>query len=163
MILRLQVWKRREPSGESSPPDSRSAWRRRVWKKLVNPSRQFSASANRTFEFHKRSQLFIRSHNETLSIVTVRVSNPRFHQRFAIIGVHSYCFACGARECSSKTMFPLRFIAITFSTILLYRDVRRKLLPEISILKAKMNHMKKPSHCRPQISWDTTQQTSGRV
>ena len=33
LILRLQVWKRREPSGESPPPDSRSAWRRRVWQK----------------------------------------------------------------------------------------------------------------------------------
>jgi hypothetical protein len=30
-------------------------------------SRPFAASANRRFQFHKRSQLFIRSHNETLS------------------------------------------------------------------------------------------------
>src|SRR6266404_6274781 len=28
------------------------------------------------FEFYKRSQLVIRSHNETLSIVAVRVCNP---------------------------------------------------------------------------------------
>jgi hypothetical protein len=27
-------------------------------------------------EFHKRSQLFIRVHNETLSVVAMRVSNP---------------------------------------------------------------------------------------
>jgi hypothetical protein len=83
-------------------------------------------STNRRFEFHKRGQLFIRTHNETLSVIAVRVSNPRFHQRFAIIGVHSYCFACGARECSSKTMFPLRFIAITFSTILLLSGCQKK-------------------------------------
>jgi hypothetical protein len=31
---------------------------------------------NRRFEFQKRSQLFIRSHNETLSVVAVRVCNP---------------------------------------------------------------------------------------
>jgi len=27
-------------------------------------------------QFHKRSQLFIRTHNETLSVVAMRVSNP---------------------------------------------------------------------------------------
>jgi hypothetical protein len=32
-------------------------------------------SANRRFDFQKRSQLFIRMHNETLSVITVRVSN----------------------------------------------------------------------------------------
>jgi hypothetical protein len=32
--------------------------------------------ANRRFEFHKRRQLFIRMDNETLSIVTMRISNP---------------------------------------------------------------------------------------
>ena len=30
----------------------------------------------RRFEFKKRSQLFIRSHTEPLSVVTVRVNNP---------------------------------------------------------------------------------------
>jgi len=30
---------------------------------------------NRRFEFHKRHQLFIRAHNETLSIAAMRVSN----------------------------------------------------------------------------------------
>jgi hypothetical protein len=34
------------------------------------------ARANRRFEFEKRSQLFIGVHNETLSIVAMRVSNP---------------------------------------------------------------------------------------
>jgi hypothetical protein len=32
--------------------------------------------ANRRFKFKKRSQLFLRSHNETFSVVAVRVSNP---------------------------------------------------------------------------------------
>jgi hypothetical protein len=34
------------------------------------------ASANRRFQFQKRSQLFIRAHNETLSVAAVCVSNP---------------------------------------------------------------------------------------
>jgi hypothetical protein len=32
--------------------------------------------ANRRFQFEKRRQRFIRAHNETLSIVAKRVSNP---------------------------------------------------------------------------------------
>jgi hypothetical protein len=46
---------------------------------LKNPadvSIQFAASANRQFEFRKRSQLFIRPHNETFSVVAMRVCNP---------------------------------------------------------------------------------------
>jgi hypothetical protein len=35
----------------------------------------FSGS-NRRFEFQKSSQFFIRVHKETLSVVTMRVSNP---------------------------------------------------------------------------------------
>jgi hypothetical protein len=31
---------------------------------------------NRRFEFKKRSQLFIRTHNDTLSIAPMSVSNP---------------------------------------------------------------------------------------
>jgi len=31
---------------------------------------------NRHFQFQKRSQLFIGTHNEPLSVVAVRVSNP---------------------------------------------------------------------------------------
>ena len=34
------------------------------------------AGTNRPFQFQKRSQLFIRTHNETLSIVAMRVCNP---------------------------------------------------------------------------------------
>jgi hypothetical protein len=38
-------------------------------------SRQFAASTNRRFKFHKCRQLLIRTHNETLSVVAVCVSN----------------------------------------------------------------------------------------
>jgi hypothetical protein len=31
--------------------------------------------ANRQFQFYKRSQLFIRSHNEALTVAAVRISN----------------------------------------------------------------------------------------
>jgi hypothetical protein len=33
-------------------------------------------SLDRRFEFHKSRQLFIRTHNETLSVIAVNVSNP---------------------------------------------------------------------------------------
>jgi hypothetical protein len=39
-------------------------------------STQFAACANRRFKFEKRGQLFIRTHDETLSIVAMCVSNP---------------------------------------------------------------------------------------
>jgi hypothetical protein len=32
--------------------------------------------ANRRFKFKERGQLFIRSHNEALTVASVRVSNP---------------------------------------------------------------------------------------
>jgi hypothetical protein len=38
-------------------------------------SSQFAASADRHFKFHKRRELFIRVHNETLSIVAMHVSD----------------------------------------------------------------------------------------
>jgi hypothetical protein len=41
-------------------------------KNLVILSSQIAASADRRFEFQKRRQLFIRSHNETLSVATMR-------------------------------------------------------------------------------------------
>jgi hypothetical protein len=47
-----------------------------VSEKLASLASQFARTPNRGFDFHKRSQLFIRAHNETLSIVTVRVCNP---------------------------------------------------------------------------------------
>jgi hypothetical protein len=33
-------------------------------------------SANRRFKFHKRSQYFIGTHNETFSVAAMRVGNP---------------------------------------------------------------------------------------
>jgi hypothetical protein len=41
-------------------------------------SSQFAASASGRFQFEKRSQLFIRTHNETLSVVAMRVCNPDY-------------------------------------------------------------------------------------
>jgi hypothetical protein len=44
----------------------------------VEPLDLFSQNVdtNCPFQFHKRSQLFVRVHDETLSIATVRISNP---------------------------------------------------------------------------------------
>jgi hypothetical protein len=39
-------------------------------------SRQLSAGTSRRFKFQKRRQLFIRVHNETLSVAAMCVSNP---------------------------------------------------------------------------------------
>jgi hypothetical protein len=39
-------------------------------------SSPFAANANRRFEFQKRAQLFIRTDNEALSVVAMRVNNP---------------------------------------------------------------------------------------
>jgi hypothetical protein len=44
-------------------------------KKTRRVSSQFVASANRRFEFHKRGQLCLRSHNEPLSVAAMRVHN----------------------------------------------------------------------------------------
>ena len=44
-------------------------------KNLANLSNQFAASANRGFQFEKRSQLFIRTHNETLSVAAMCICN----------------------------------------------------------------------------------------
>ena len=45
-------------------------------KNLAKLSNQFTASASRRLQFQKRCQLFIRSHNETLSVVAMCVCNP---------------------------------------------------------------------------------------
>ena len=44
-------------------------------KNLASLSNQFATSADRSFESQKRGQLFIRVHNETLSIVAMHVCN----------------------------------------------------------------------------------------
>ncbi|PYK62643.1 MAG: hypothetical protein DME50_18955 [Verrucomicrobia bacterium] len=45
-------------------------------KNLVRSSGQFAATPDRRFKLDKRSQLFIRTHNEMLSVAAMRVSNP---------------------------------------------------------------------------------------
>ena len=40
------------------------------------PDGRRDCAANRRFEFHKRSQLFIRVHNESLSVAAMCVCNP---------------------------------------------------------------------------------------
>jgi len=45
-------------------------------KNLAYLSSKLAAIANRAFEFHKRSQLCIRVHNEPLAVVAMRVGNP---------------------------------------------------------------------------------------
>jgi hypothetical protein len=44
----------------------------------ISPARQaqFATSPNRRFKFQKRSQLFIRAYNKTLSVIAMGVSNP---------------------------------------------------------------------------------------
>ena len=44
----------------------------RYWTDLI----LWTDGANRRFEFHKRSQPFLRVHNETLSVAAIRVCNP---------------------------------------------------------------------------------------
>jgi len=39
-------------------------------------TRVYDEFVNRPFQFKKRGQLFIRTHNETLPIVAVRIDNP---------------------------------------------------------------------------------------
>jgi hypothetical protein len=41
----------------------------------VGDQEKFGATSNRRFEFHKSGQLFIRVHNETLSVAAMRVGN----------------------------------------------------------------------------------------
>jgi hypothetical protein len=47
----------------------------RVWKKSRQLVKTNAVSANRRFQFQKRRQLFIRTHNETLSVTVMRVCN----------------------------------------------------------------------------------------
>src|SRR5215510_4040490 len=57
-----------ESGGECSPTDSDPFSNADFGTNLADASKQFAASANRRFEFQKRRQLFIRSHNETFSL-----------------------------------------------------------------------------------------------
>jgi hypothetical protein len=49
----------------------------RGWQNADSLSKQFAASADRQFEFQKRSQLLICPHNETLSVAAIMVSIGR--------------------------------------------------------------------------------------
>jgi len=42
----------------------------------VNVVKCAAASANLRFQFQKRGQLFIRTHNKPLSVIPMRISNP---------------------------------------------------------------------------------------
>jgi hypothetical protein len=77
VILQLRVRKGEEPSGEEvlrliQDPFSDAKFA----KNLACSSSTIAAGANRRFKFDKRIQLFIRTHNVTLSVAAMRVSNP---------------------------------------------------------------------------------------
>jgi hypothetical protein len=73
----LRVWKEaKNQRGKCPPPDSDPFNGVEFGENYASLSRKFVAIANRRFEFEKRGQLFICVHNETLSVVAVRVSNP---------------------------------------------------------------------------------------
>jgi hypothetical protein len=57
---------------------------------ISRPPQSFerSAGSNRRFKFQKRSQLFVCTHNETLSVVAMRVGNPN-RSPFAIHSRHT--------------------------------------------------------------------------
>jgi hypothetical protein len=76
-------------SGIAGPDETKNRSGRKVLRliqiRLATPSfekssparqAQSATSLNDRFEFHKRGQLFIRVHNETLSVAPVRVSDP---------------------------------------------------------------------------------------
>jgi hypothetical protein len=74
--VRVRKRRRTERGGGSPPPDSDPLSDIELMK--ISPACQdkFAAGANRRFKFHKSSQFFIRSRNETLSVAAMRVSNP---------------------------------------------------------------------------------------
>jgi hypothetical protein len=77
LILRLQVRNRRRTErGNALRLIQDQLSDADFGKNLANPSNQFTAPANHRFEFEKRRQLFIRAHNETLSVATMCVNNP---------------------------------------------------------------------------------------
>jgi hypothetical protein len=77
----VTVRKRDEARGEASYAEFRLFNREGFYHHGGNPSSFIQAPApaflsqNRQFEFDKNGQLFIRTHNETLSVVAMRVSN----------------------------------------------------------------------------------------
>jgi hypothetical protein len=68
--------KGKKAPGEKLPALTPVSRQRRVWKNLACSSSTITASADRRFQFHKRSQFFIRAHNETFSVAAMCVCNP---------------------------------------------------------------------------------------
>jgi hypothetical protein len=64
-----------EPAGKDPPPDSDPFNDAESQKNLGSLSRQFAVSASRRFKFHKRSQLFIRVHDEMLIVAAMCIKN----------------------------------------------------------------------------------------
>ena len=65
-----------EPSGEGPPADSDLSSEAEVGKISSGRQAQFAASVNRPFQFQKRGQLFIRTHNEPPSRRRNALGNP---------------------------------------------------------------------------------------
>jgi hypothetical protein len=59
-----------------------------------------------------------------------------------------------------KITFRSTFVAMIFATMLFHLDVRRRLPPQIPLVKA---HLEAQSYWRPQISLDTTEKGSGKA
>jgi hypothetical protein len=63
-------------AGKCPPPDSDPFNGVDSEENYASLSKQFAASADHRFEFQKRSQLFVSTHNETLSVAAMRANNP---------------------------------------------------------------------------------------
>jgi hypothetical protein len=61
--------KEKEAPGEKLPALTPVPANAECGKNLACSSRQLAANANRRFQLYERRQLFIRTHNETLSVV----------------------------------------------------------------------------------------------
>jgi hypothetical protein len=64
----------RKASGKETP-SARLKDEKLFAKNPASLSSRFTATPSRRFKFHNRHQLLIRMHNETLSVVAIRVSN----------------------------------------------------------------------------------------
>jgi hypothetical protein len=64
-----------EPAGKCPPPDSDPFNDAEFGKNPTARQAKSPPPPSRRFEFHKRSQLFIRTHNETLSVAAMCVCN----------------------------------------------------------------------------------------
>jgi hypothetical protein len=69
-------------AAESPLPDSNPFNDAESAENRASLSRQFAAAVNRRFEFQKRSQLFLRTHDVTLSVATMCVWKSRSFARW---------------------------------------------------------------------------------